>query len=358
MMRSLTRRTAAGALGLLFVLTSCGPDTQNQEKLRNFISASGSVPHTFDYTEAAQDRWFQVSGAIEDDLRYRFTLASPQGRLLDFIIVDDAIAIRMLKPEVFRPFRAQIGHPTTADAFLAGKWVLDPAGAPPLAAPVKSDQQTRPPVDPLEIGAVLFRTLTEQMAASRQIWEYNKDDITYFRSRDPWRAPDKEAGEVRYDLLRPILPLREDQLQTGQLTIGESQFRKTTVFIRTGRVQELCEVVDVAGHEEFVKNREEGNRNKFLVDVEKQVLEGRTPVPVRQRTLYATFGYPESVKVDLPKNVVRANLSTFMGGLRTGFKQGLIAPPGPIPARCLYTGEDGRTSTPTSTPTPVATQTV
>lgn len=327
-------RIAALLGAALFTLTSCGRLEDDAEELRSFLSRSEVGAQSFTFVEAAKDRWFAVRGAIQDDLRYRLILAGPKGDLAEMIFYDDALAVRLLDPAAFTASGATFGHPNTTGALMAGRWVTDPAGAPAIGQP-RTQQNARAPIDPLERGVAALRTVRTQMGDSRTVREFNLESIDYRPSEDPWSYPNEEAGEKRFDLLRPLLPTREDQAQQGQIRIGESMFRKVSVYTKAGRVYRICEMVDVLGHEEFKRMEENNTRNQYLEDVRKQVLEGRTEVPVRERSVYATVAYPPKVTVTLPRGALIARLGDFLSGLRAAFTKGLIAPGGPAPQECL-----------------------
>lgn len=182
----------------------------------------------------------------------------------------------------------------------------------------------------------MLRGVRDGIGGSRGVKRFNLEDIEYKPSEDPWRQPAKVQGEERYDLIRPVLPKREEEMQQGQGRISEAQFRKTSVFVRQGKVEQVCQMVDVEGHEEFKRMRERGIRNAFLESILKQVQKGKTDLPVRPRTVLFTVSYPKGATVRIPKAAARARLNGFLSGLHEAFKQSLIAPPGPIPGACLH----------------------
>jgi len=341
-------RLVAAAIVVGLVATACGRTREDEIELRGFIGASDKVTREFTLIEAAADRWYSIEGAVQDDLRYRLSLSSPAGPLVEMIIVDDALAVRLPRPDVFADLDVPLGHPTTVDALMTGRWVVDPAAAPPLGVAGQegalATAAERKPPTPIEVGTRLLRILRANMALSRQIKEFTLEDIEYRPSLDPWEYPDLVAGEVRYDLLRPILPVREEQVAQGNITIGENHFRKTSAFVRDGRLYQLCEVVDVEGHEEFVKLREENRENEFLEQLQKQVLDGKTVTPVRVRTMFTEFRYPRDVTIELPANALEARLELFINSLEAGLEDGLIEPPGPQPNACLRL-DDAETQT-------------
>lgn len=316
------------------VLTACGGTREDEEELRGFIAASERQARSFDYVEAAQDRWFRAEGAVQDDLRFRVTVHSASGPALDMIIVDDALAIRVADPTAFEEVGVPLGHPALADALLSGNWVLDPAGAPPLTPP-QPDPEDRSAPAPDQVVSRLLRTLRFGIGEAQAVREFSLESIEYRPSLDPWEYPSKEEGEVRYDLIRRRLPVREEELQQQGITIGESMFRKTSIFVRDDQIYQVCEMVDVAGHEEFVRLREENKQNEFLDGVQSQVLEGRTVAPVRQRSVYVTFDYPDDVEIALPSDAIEARLDSFKPALAEALVSGLIDPPGPAPVECL-----------------------
>lgn len=333
------RRVIILVVVLGLVSGACGGRREDEAKLRGFLSKAEVRPRTFVYTEAARDRWFEVKGAVADDLRYKLTLASPQGVVIEAIVQDDAIAVRLPNPGLLNTPGVSFGNPATFALLRSGKWVLDPTGAPQLSKSRRNEDPLAPP-DPLEVGVRLFRGIRLEMGQASQIKRFNLEDIEYKPSEDPWEYPVEEELEERYDLIRPRLPKREEEVQQGQATITESNFRKISIFAHKAVIERVCEMVDVEGHEEFVKLRERGARNPFLESIKEQIVSGKFPTPVRPRSTYVSVKYPSHVQVKMPATGTKAKLDGFMAGLSEAFRKGLIAPPGPVPSACLRSATD------------------
>ena len=73
---------------LAFAATSCKPN-QDATDLRNDITKSSNLPHSFDLHVAAVDAAYSVQGKLEDDLRYSTAVTYPKEALNQGIIKKD-----------------------------------------------------------------------------------------------------------------------------------------------------------------------------------------------------------------------------------------------------------------------------
>lgn len=301
---------------------ACTGASDDAEELRQIAETSRTEPRTFMFVEASEERSYEIRGELDDDLRYRMTLTFEGEGLLEQVVSDDALAVRLLDPERAGAIANTLGHPSVDAALREGRWVIDPSGAPPLLrTDIGVEQELEDPF--LEaLGSLQF--VTRAMSDARQVTEFTLENIEYRPSLDPWVYPDTEAGEVRYDLLRPILPKREDQLQAGQGDVGVGHFRKLSVFAREERIMRVCSLVDIEGHEDFVEARGRGETDSFLIQLERRVLEGDTPTPVREREVLATFSYTDAVEVSLPSEAHTGKLEDFTAALRQAFRGGFL----------------------------------
>src|SRR4029078_980266 len=126
-------------------------------------------------------------------------------------------AVRFLDPAFGSQIAASLGHPTVDAALRAGKWVVDPSGAPPLfrrttgSTTTAATGPTAIVADPFQDTREALQTVRGYLGESRAVKECSIDDIEYRPQQDPWRSPAKSRGEVRYDFVRPVLPKTEGQ---------------------------------------------------------------------------------------------------------------------------------------------------
>ncbi len=325
------KRSLAGLVLLLgLVASACSPADEDQRELERSISRSELQVRAFDFISHGTTDAYEVSGAFADDLRYKMAL-SHEGRLLvQFVVSDDALAVRLPDPKFGEQLANELGHPTVDGALKAGRWVVDPSGAPPLFR-----RETAPAAgaasDPFASARGALRAIDAYITDARAVKEFSLEDIEYRPQYDPWRYPDTEGAEIRYDLVRPSLPKSEAQVQTGGgagadiATAGH--FRKTSIFVRDARVHQVCSTVDIDGHEDIVRLREEGaDSNPFLAGLLQLVKTGETAVPIEPRTSIVTVRYPEDVSVTLPGDAVSGKLETFLSAFQQGVTGGVLRP--------------------------------
>lgn len=326
-MRSARRGAAIAALAGLLLLVGCSPANEDIRELRGFVESSGLKPRTFEYKTVAESDAFEVRGSIQDDFRYKMVLSSATGEeLVQYVVQDDALAVRLVDAKFGERLANQLGDPVVDAALKEGKWVVDPSGAPALfkAQDLKATQAT----DPFNDTREALLTVERDMGEARQIKEFTLEDIEYRPQQDPWRYPETEQDEKRYDLLRPFLPKTEGQASFGRSdSVSIAQFRKASVFVQRGRIEAICSLIDVEGHEEIIRLREEGlDSNPYLARVLRQIERRETAVPIEQRAAVISLDYPDSVSVDLPSGAVIGRLETFISALQQGITAGALKP--------------------------------
>lgn len=355
-MRSKRLLRIVSALACAVVLASCGQVSVDEAKLRGFVTASQERSRTYTYIEAASDRWLRLDVQLSDDLRYSFRLTTAAGPFLDAIVSDDALLVHVLDRKQLIGLPVSYGNPATVALLASGQWVEDPAGAPPLAKPRTDLQRRQPPPNPFDIAAHLFDQLGTEIAGASRVVKFNPDDIEYRPSQDPFAYPDRSKLQSRYDLRQPKLPTRADQIQGKTFELNESFFRKTSAYVQSGTVYQICEMVDVVDHEEFVKMREQHIKNPFLANLEHQATSGQTLTPIRPRSIWAAVTYGSSVRIVPPAHPVIASLTGFVAGLNSAFQVGLLAPGNaPPPTECLRPRSQDRGGIPPIVPTSFAT---
>jgi hypothetical protein len=296
--------------------------------LRARLTKSGNLARTFMYKTVGKADAYTVRGRVEDDLRYAMEL-SHQGRpLMEYIVRDDALSVRLRDPEFGKRLANTLGDPVVDAALKEGRWVTDPAGAPPLVK-TNTTSGTELTGDPLQDARDVLDFVTKSMAAARDVRLFTLDDVEYRSQLDPWEYPKEDSGEVRYDLRRPFLPTSQAAAGVGAATgsVGPPQFRKTSVYVRNGEVERVCSLIDVEGHEEFIALRQRGLKsNPFLADLLRQIEKGTSPVPIEPRYIVAEIRYPRDVSVDVPGDTVTGRLETFQSVLKQGVESGVLRP--------------------------------
>lgn len=328
MTTSARRGAALAALaGVLLLAAGCSPANEDIRELRRFVESSALKPRTFEYKTVSESDAFEVRGSIQDDFRYKMVLSSATGdELVQYVVQDDALAVRLIDPKFGERLANQLGDPVVDAALKAGDWVVDPSGAPALfkAQDLKATQAT----DPFSDTREALLTVERDIGEARLVKEFTLEDIEYRPQQDPWRYPETEGDEKRYDLLRPFLPKTEGQASFGRSdSVTIAQFRKESVFVQQGRVEAICSLVDVEGHEEIIRLRDEGlDSNPYLARVLRQIERRETAVPIEQRAVVISLDYPESVSVDLPSGAVIGKLETFISALQQGISAGALRP--------------------------------
>jgi hypothetical protein len=324
-------------LGLIAVLavfaSGCSNPDEDADELRAFVRTSERQPRTFTYVEASDELAFGIRGAVEDELRYSMVLSSGGTDLMAYVVRDDSVAVRLIDPEAQRAaasFGARLanvlGDPVVDAALREGRWVIDPAGAPPL---IQSETRAggESTDNPFASARDVLRFVQTGMGSARLIKEFTTEDVTYRSALDPWRYPPEGRKEKRYDLLRPPLPVSEAQTLRGQGDIGPPQFRKTSVFVSGRRIREICSLVDVEGHEEFIELRRRGlDSNPFLARLLRRIEKKETSIPIVPRYIYARIGYPKKVSVGVPSDATTGRLETFITALEGAFGAGVLRP--------------------------------
>jgi hypothetical protein len=322
------RRACAGLLLVVLVCASCSKSNEDAVELERSVARSELAPRTFSYQALGENDAYGIRGEVADDLRYKMVLSHEGRALVQYIVYDDALAVRLPDPAFGKKLANELGHPTVDRALREGKWVVDPSGAPALFRRL-AGQRGISSGDPFRDSREAMRVIGDYTADARGVKEFSPEDIEYRPQYDPWRYPDAQRDEVRFDLLRQPLPKSEAQTLGGQAgdaaQIG--QFRKTSVFVKDDRVHEICSVVDIDGHEDIVRLREKGLRsNPFLAGLLALIKRKETAVPIEARTTIVTLAYADRVSIELPKDAVRGKLETFLSAFQQGVTAGALKP--------------------------------
>jgi hypothetical protein len=296
----------------VLVASGCGQQSRDEQELRSYLRNVGRVSRSFTYREVSKERSFIVRGSVEDDFRYRLTLSTDQGDIVEQVVSDDSMSVRVLRPELFADVPT-LGSPFVDKALREGAWVTSPSGAPSLQKPA-TDLDAGEQLDPLLAALDSLRYALQSLSQARAVREFNPEELDYRPKEDPWVYPNTGAKQKRYDLVRPILPKREDQLggAAGTGDVTTSNFRKLSAFERDGRVERVCEFVDVRGHEDIIRAIERGNKKSFVYKLYRRVIDKKTARPIRERRVMTTFDSPDDVHVDVPPPAQLGSLEVFL----------------------------------------------
>ncbi len=322
------RRLALVLVSIAVVSGACSDPNEKAVELRGFSRVSAREPRMLTFRSISEEQAYEVRGTFEDELRYSMALTSAGKPLVDYVVRDDALAVRLRDIAFGTRLANVLGDPVVDAALKAGKWVVDPSGAPPL---IRSEVRAGGEAisDPFRDTQNAVRFIEQAMGQSSEVKEFSLEDIEYRSALDPWRYPAEDDGEARYDLIRPLLPTNESATIGAQGDIGPAQFRKTSVFVQERRVREICSVVDVQGHEEFLELRERGaESNPFLAALLERINEKETAIPIEERYVFVEIDYPESPDVQIPPDAVTGKLETFLTALEGGFGAGVLRPTG------------------------------
>ncbi|HZN15136.1 MAG TPA: hypothetical protein VFB78_12745 [Acidimicrobiales bacterium] len=250
------------AVGLLLVLTAialtttaCRRERDQKLDVRAAIDRTERVAHRFAYIDTVGRIKTQVAGVVEDDFRYKARLTVNGLPVEDEVVSDDALAVRFLEPGALPGF-LNVDNATAASAAagrsapqvaLAGlstkRWVLDPVGAPQLAA--LATEKRVPGEDPVFDALTALQYIRDAADRGDYIRKYSKDaiDPVYRSTEDPFPPPPE--GQIRYDVKPPRLP-RSNAGPSNQATPETANFRKLVIYVKDGLVVEAREQIDVA----------------------------------------------------------------------------------------------------------------
>jgi hypothetical protein len=263
-----------------------------------------------------------VRAQVHDDLRYKASVTVNGTPSIEEIAVDDALADHLLDvPHVVESLRrpGMVTSQAFRDAAGRGAWMLDPTGAPSLL-PTAGATKRVPGVDPVIDALTAFRHVDQALTDAGGAHRFNPDSLDYRPQDDPFPRP--KAGVVRYDFERPPLPRAEDAVGGGARAVpGPANFRRTSVYVRDGRVVEVREVMDVATRLKDVRRLYDlgipanARIDQAIGAVVARLNELRRPTggePIRLRAISLSFvdiGKP--VSIALPADATNVDLSYF-----------------------------------------------
>lgn len=361
------RRAAAilaGGLVLAALLGACGSNDQAKQAVLSAIARSLASPRHFVYVDQDLDHRTSVSGELDDALRYEMLLSVDGRPQWQVVVHDDGVAdlfprgtdvaryvgkgwapqvdvladvaaIRPLLPKSLpAPSYASLPPLVAAaapasgavSALEAGRWVLDPTGAPPPATLAEPSSVVNG--DPFYAPEVMLQGVAAEVTdlQANQVVRFEPGSLTptYKATDDPFPPPGR--GIVRYDIAEPSLPPPGPPTASGTPPAPDSSyFEKTAVYVAGGRVVEVAENWDVLDRlQQLVKmyrvplriDRQAGpSVEERLGQLIVETLQGATAtVPFRVHSETMLIRYAKSPpRISLPSQAVVANLSVLPG---------------------------------------------
>lgn len=321
--------------------TGCGRKIQYRQDTLEYLDNTYSERLSFVFTQDVDGRKVLVKGRVEDGFRYQ-AIVNEEGRdVIEALVDDDSIALRVIDPAGIPELQAPVSPLSTivTDALKGGQWVIDPAGAPPVQRPRETLQ------DPLRNAIGVAAYVKAALAEARDVRLWRADDIepAYRPFEDHFPKPDEKQGVRRYDLVRVPIPKPTGQAGGLDALPKTSMFRKMAIYVKGQKVTQVYEEVDIDGHPDFVDARKK-NKTKML-ELLRGIKSGAGEekiVPRRMTIIFRNLGNPE-IEVRQPAGALTASLKGFFG---IG-----VEATAPIPA-APEGGSSG--STETSTPSPAA----
>lgn len=302
-----------------------------------------------------------VAGQVDDSYRYRLLLSVDQAPVWEMVVRDDAVAdyfpdraavltysgsgyapeddlpiifneLRSLIPPAEQRSLEMIYRQATLPqvspaaslalaALRAGKWVLDPTGAPAL--PTLGGEAVGERATPFYVPLVLLQQVQSylQAAPPGAVVRYSADSTTpaYKPNDDPFPPPG--PGVIRYDMVEDPLPGPQLGSASGlPPPPANADFRKVAIYVKDNRVVALRVDYDILDRLAKVAasyriplqlQRSAGAQleeatGQLLVDS----LQGQNQTPFRVHELTMLFSYPAQLtSIQLPTPAVTAPLA-------------------------------------------------
>ena len=362
----MTRRLLALVVAplLLVPLAACGEREELKEEVLAALQETKRDSFRFQYEDARPETFsaieqtvnpavkINVSGLVEDDFRFKARVDFDGQDGFDEVVSDDTLAMRFIDPGRLNPLInkekvAEENNPTdlggapSLTVLQSRRWVLDPTGAPAVAA--GSTSITNLGKDPVLDAVTVLSYVETAIAEAQSVERYDPEDISpaYSSSEETFPKPENGSGVVRYDLRRPKLPPPGQQIVNTQGS-GRPQtnhFRRMAVYVKDGRIVQVREAIDVRG--KFVKDltkymrtmfREskasaqqlrgfdqvtsevpENERGNVLLSILSTFLEATGEAPILQRNMTVAFSdLGSDIKVDLPTTDVAKGSLGFL----------------------------------------------
>lgn len=230
------RRSSLVSFALMALLVSgCGGSGPNaaSDEVRGFLAAVPARAYHVTYLEQTAGHALDVRAVVYDDYGYDVTVHRDGALVVEERSRDDALALRVLRP-------AAVPGGAAVLRGAGSRWVVDPTGAPDLAA-LSTGLSVE---DPVLSALTALEYLRRAVDSARGVTLFNPEALDYIASKDPFPRPDRASGERRYDVRAPRLPSRGDRL-TGAAAPEPSHLRHMSFYVRDGRIVRVLERLSV-----------------------------------------------------------------------------------------------------------------
>jgi hypothetical protein len=314
----MSRRILVCLVSLMLFGVACGERVLNPvDQARGILTRTETKARRFIYNEGTGENRISVVGIILDDYGYRARISINGEATIDEVALDDALAIRFLKPEAISDFLAEATTPPAGEAFNAlrsRRWVLDRSGAPDLTRP--GFQARTIGEDPTLDGLTVFDLYRKAINESEGVAKYNPQALTYVAGEDPFPKPEEGSEVERFDLipalLRPVTGSPNDTLPDAP------NFRRMSMYVKDGVVLRILESIDLSFRltelqEALDLDLTEAQARQFLergMDALNELRTSRGLEPIRPRTMsYQLVDIGKPAKVELPSDFIEGSLS-------------------------------------------------
>jgi hypothetical protein len=325
------RRLAFVAL-LSLTAVSCAGLTTDEQRVLAWLDELSTRPHQFSFVETAGGVEFRVTGTVEDDFRRTATLSLDGVDVMEQIVSDDGLALRVLEPDLARGL-SDLADPDSVTALESGQWVVDHVGAPDMFPPVTREGFVATGVGPLMDAQYTLAYLERAIHDGSRVEEHNPDNPEYQPLDDPFSEItetelSRSQGFRRFDIVPQSLA---SPAERGAEPPDVTHFRKISFFVRGDRIVKVLEEVSFE-RREFRRARE-GRAPEFYLDLFDRIVAGGTQEPVRLRSMsYEITRLGVDSEVELPLEAHAGSLSGLleaMGDQAVPLGAGPPDPPGP-----------------------------
>ena len=240
------------SIGLLLVillsLFGCvGKSKKPADLVREAIRRTARLEKHYFYSETIGPQTVGIEGFVEDDVRYSAKISVNDAPAAEEMVRDDTIAIRYVDLAQLELLAAQSpdASASTIAALRSGAWVLDRKGAPVSLGWPSSSKKDEASRDPILESLKVLNFVDSAMQEAADVIVLNADSVSYRPDEDPFPVPPKDSDIVRYDLMRPELPKPGDSESANAPVPGANHFRKMSVYMKSGLIIEVREVIDV-----------------------------------------------------------------------------------------------------------------
>ncbi|HUZ43141.1 MAG TPA: hypothetical protein VMU63_01960 [Acidimicrobiales bacterium] len=327
-------------------LAGCQSNEAVYHQVVGDLARTAALPKQFVWIHQTLTGTQSVSAEYEDPYRYDELYSQGGQAAWEEVVRDDAVADRFLDPQAVGNFFASSGSagspptvtpgaagPSTgsngapnvaASALIARHWVLDPTGAPQLPS-VGSEIQAEK-TDPF-YASLVFLTDVEDLitaAPTPQVRQWRPNDVqpVYKPTDDPFPAPPR--GVTRFDVYQQPLPLLSSSSPGATPPPPTlSNLIKVAIYVRSGRVIEIREVVDPVDqlqslvqnyHLQLPRHLNRQGQEAFAQQVLNQLDKNSIGPPIQiGQTVWMASDLGQAQSISLPSGAVVANLSILPG---------------------------------------------